>query len=60
MTAKAQAVLDRIEALRQLETTTGVRAQRNLLLTLSDDELAEVSLEVAKLSRALCTSGGAR
>jgi hypothetical protein len=57
MTAKAELVLRKIISLRELEKTTGVRSprtQRNLLLTLEDSELADVSLELAILSSALC------
>lgn len=46
MSEKAQAVFEKISALRTLTRTSGVitnRTQKNLLLTLSDDELAEVA-----------------
>jgi hypothetical protein len=46
MSAKSVEVFEKVLALRKLATTTGVnsaRTQRNLLLSLSDDELATVA-----------------
>ncbi len=46
MTAKATEVFEKVSALRTLAKTTGVnsaRTQRNLLLSLSDEELATVA-----------------
>jgi hypothetical protein len=59
MSAKALEVFEKVSALRSLAKTTGVnsaRTQRNLLLSLSDDELAIVAhaLESEVVRAVLC------
>jgi hypothetical protein len=60
MTPHAEDVLSKVLSLRELEKSTGVRSprtQRQLLLTLSDSDLAEVA---EALRPAVSVLGGAK